>query len=119
LTVQKIESHIKKVPDTIPTTVVVVIITDGHENSSKYFTLENIKQTIARLEKIGKWTFSFLGADIDAVSVAKDLAINQKNSFSFAKATMKNAVWDKLSFSMNNYVDKKQKNISTDNLFED
>ncbi len=118
LTVQKIDTQINQNAFNLPTTVVIVIITDGHENASQYFNLQTIKNTITRLEQTDKWTFSFLGAGIDAVGVAGEMAMNQNNSLNFAKANMKDAVWDKLSCSMDNYIDKKRKNLSFKNFFE-
>jgi hypothetical protein len=47
-------------------TAVVVIITDGYENSSRQFDLAQIKSMIRELEATGKWTFSYLGATLDA-----------------------------------------------------
>lgn len=102
-----------------PTTVVVVIITDGHENSSKSFTFDEVRKLIRELEGTEKWTFSFIGATLDAVEVAEDLAIKRNNSFSFEKRSMNSSVWDKLSDSMHSYLDKKTMGKSLDNLFED
>lgn len=101
------------------TTVVIVILTDGHENASKSFTLEDIRKAISRLEETGKWTFSFMGATLDAVNVAASMAIKQQNSFSFEKDNMNSEVWSKLSNSMGNYMDKKRKGENLDNLFSE
>jgi len=89
------------------TTCVVVILTDGHENESKYFTLHSIRERIAQLEATEKWTFSFIGATLDAVDVAEKLNISRSNSFSFDKKAMKQEVWDKLGDSMDSYMAKK------------
>lgn len=102
-----------------PTTVVVVIITDGHENSSRTFTFDQIRKLIRELEGTEKWTFSFIGATLDAVDVAEDLAIKRNNSFSFEKSEMNSSVWNKLSDSMHSYLDKKTMGKKLDNLFED
>ncbi len=119
ITVLKIENVMKENSLTLPATAVVIIITDGHENASRLYNLANIRSTITRLEHSEKWTFSFLGATIDAVEVAKDLAINSNNSFSFAKSEMKAAVWDSLNSSMDNYIEKKRKGFSLKNLFKE
>ena len=50
-------------------TVVVVIITDGYENSSKRFTHSQVSSLIRELEITGRWTFSYLGATFDAVDI--------------------------------------------------
>ena len=119
LTVVKIEKTLLKDESKIPTTVVIVIITDGEENRSQFYNLQTIKSLITKLEQTEKWTFSFLGADLEVIGVVKDMAINPKNSFSFAKRKMKHSVWDKLNSSMENYVDRKSKNIKDKSFFED
>jgi hypothetical protein len=103
----------------IPTTVIVVILTDGYENASKKYNLVNIRNMISKLEETGKWTFSFIGATLDAVDVASSMAIKSQNSFSFEKTQMKSAVWDKLDKSVSSYFTKKSQNRNLNNFFED
>ena len=103
----------------LPTTVVVVILTDGHENASRLFNLVKIRNMISSLEESGNWTFSFIGATLDAVDVAESMSIKKQNSFSFEKGEMNNSVWSKLDKSMNHYFEKKKTNRSLDNLFEE
>jgi hypothetical protein len=114
-TINIIDGHIKE--SHIPTTVVVVILTDGYENASKSFNLVKIRNMISKLEETGKWTFSYIGATLDAVEIAQRLAIKSQNSFAFEKKHMKNSVWDKLGLSMNVYFNNKSENKKTDNLF--
>ena len=47
---------------------VLVIMTDGHENSSKEFTQKQIKDKIQKWEKQMNWQVVFLGANFDAVA---------------------------------------------------
>lgn len=118
-TIQLIENEVKITSQVLPTTIVIVILTDGYENASSNFTLDSIRDLISRLEETGIWTFSFIGATIDAVEVAKDLAIKSHNSFTFNKSEMSNIVWARLNDSMTAYFDKKRKGKNTDKLFED
>jgi hypothetical protein len=74
---------------------------------------------ISSLEESGNWTFSFIGATLDAVDVAAQMAIKKQNSFSFEKNKMGSSVWDKLDNSMNHYFEKKKNNRNLNNLFED
>jgi hypothetical protein len=90
------------------TTAVIVIITDGYENSSKCYTLNDIRRSISELEETGCWTFSYLGATLDAVDIANELSIKRQNSFSYDKSKMKDGVWDTLAFSMKSYMLKKE-----------
>ena len=101
----------------IPTTHVIVILTDGHENSSRNFNLGQIRSLIERLEKTEAWTFSFIGATLDAVEVAVSMSIKSQNSFAFEKHSMKSEVWDKLSNSMSSYAKKKSLGERFDDLF--
>ncbi len=50
--------------------VMLVIITDGEENSSREYTAEKVKALIERKKEKYRWEFIFLGANIDAVETA-------------------------------------------------
>lgn len=119
ITTANLEKDQQESNRTIPTTVVVVILTDGHENSSRVFRLADIRKLISKLEESGQWTFSFMGATLDAVDVAEQMSIRRHNSRSFEKSTMKNEVWDTLGNSMSSYFEKKRTGRKLDNLFED
>jgi hypothetical protein len=103
----------------IPTTAIIVILTDGYENASKKYNLVKIRNMISKLEETGNWTFSFIGATLDAVDVAASMSIKSQNSFSFEKKEMKNTVWDKLDKSVSSYFTKKRSNRNLNNFFED
>ena len=102
----------------VQTTVVVVILTDGYENASVHYNLPAVRRMISGLEETGKWTFSFIGATLDAVDVAEQMAIKRSNSFQFSKSDMKTHVWDCLSSSLHAYMDKKEKGESLQNFIE-
>ena len=102
----------------IPATFVIVVLTDGYENSSNLFNLQQIRSLIERLEATEKWTFSFIGATLDAVEVAQTMAIKANNSYSFEKESMKAEVWDKLSNSMQVYFNKKSRGEKLSDLFD-
>jgi hypothetical protein len=95
ITTEKLEKIQLETNLSIPTTVVVVVLTDGYENSSRVFKLSDIRRTISRLEETGHWTFSFMGATLDAVDVADQMNFQRQNSMSFDKRTMKEEVWNK------------------------
>lgn len=107
ITVQQLENEWLRSRDVMPATAVVVIITDGHENSSSIFQLESIRSMISRLEDTGKWTFSFLGATLDAIHIAHRMNIKEQNSMRFDKEDMTNQVWGRLSKSSGDYFHKK------------
>jgi hypothetical protein len=105
-------------PSDLPSTFVVVVLTDGYENSSRLFNLQQIRTLIQRLEGTEKWTFSFIGATLDAVEVAEQMSIRANNSFSFEKQSMETAVWDKLSDSMHSYFNKKSRGENLSDLYD-
>lgn len=65
-----------------PDNIVVVIITDGEENSSREYRHENIKNLVKSKEEEG-WVFQFLGANIDTFATADSLGINRRHARSF------------------------------------
>lgn len=91
--------------------VVMIILTDGMENASREFTFHNIAQTIKALEKTEKWTFTFLGADIDAMHTSKMLNIREENVVSFNKEDMVNMMND-VSDGMRHYSQSKSEGIT-------
>lgn len=64
-------------PDTLG---YVTIITDGEENSSRRYTLEDVRNLIDELKKKDV-IFSFIGANIDAAEYAKSLNISNSMQF--------------------------------------
>jgi Mg-chelatase subunit ChlD len=63
--------------------VVFAIITDGHENASKEFSLDAIRKTIEERSAAG-WTFVFLGADPSAYGEARGLGVDQRSTQQWA-----------------------------------
>lgn len=63
--------------------VMVVIITDGLENSSREFSLSHIRRMVERQQQRFGWEFIFLGANIDAIDVAASYGISAKNASTY------------------------------------
>lgn len=66
-----------------PDQVIVMVITDGQENSSHEWTRERVKARIADLERTG-WKFLYLGANVDAFSEAGVLGITRGAAMNYA-----------------------------------
>ena len=80
---------------------VVVIITDGEENSSREFDGTKIKSMIEELQASNKWTFTFVGANIDSITTAKSFGINPQNVMQFSGDVNSNTrVYASISKSM-------------------
>ena len=86
--------------------VVMVILTDGMENASREFSFHQIAAQIKHLEQTEKWTFTFLGADIDAIHTSKMLNIRKENVVSFNKSDM-GEMMDDISRGMREYSQSK------------
>jgi hypothetical protein len=75
--------------ESIDADVVMLILTDGHENASHNYSGQSIKEMIRSYEQSEKWNFLFLGAGLNISDVTQELDRGTKNSFSFAKANFK------------------------------
>lgn len=64
-------AHIALLPeDQRPSKVVVVIYTDGEENSSHLYTEAKLRELITQQETVYSWDFVFLASNINAVATA-------------------------------------------------
>lgn len=66
-----------------PEHVVFVITTDGMENSSREYTAQRVRGMIEHQQQKYSWQFVFLGANMDAVSEARNLGISAKYAADF------------------------------------
>ena len=62
--------------------VLVVITTDGMENSSKEWTYDKVKKLISELQE-RNFEFVFLGANIDAAKTAETIGIKKQNAMKY------------------------------------
>ena len=77
--------------------VLVTIITDGYENSSVEWNRQQILQLVEELKKTN-WLFTYIGANQDALAVAKDMGIDHSLNFrSDSKGTKGMFLKEKLS----------------------
>ena len=68
----------------------IVILTDGEENSSKKYTLDHINDLIEMKKKEG-WQFVFLGANQDAIKTGNNLGIPENSAMTFNQENVYNA----------------------------
>lgn len=61
-----------------PGKVFFVIVTDGGENSSREFTPAKIAEMIKHQRETYNWQFIFLGANQDAITIARNLNISNQ-----------------------------------------
>lgn len=79
---------------------VIIILTDGYENASKEYSHKQIKELIQAKEETRKWSFTYLGATLDAVEIAKSMNIKEENSFAFQKQNMGNEAFGRSTMAL-------------------
>lgn len=71
--------------------IIITILTDGAENSSRTFDNSTIKQMVEKAE--GKnWGFMFLGANINAFAAGSSLGFGVNNTMQYDTASMSNTI---------------------------
>jgi uncharacterized protein YegL len=63
--------------------VIFVITTDGMENASREYDHHKVKEMIEHQKARYNWEFIFLGANIDAVSTARDIGISEDRAVKY------------------------------------
>jgi len=66
--------------DQRPERVVVVIVTDGQENNSKEYSVDQVKKMVQHQRAIYKWQFIFLAADESAITTGIGFGLNVGSS---------------------------------------
>ncbi len=75
--------HREKARENSEARVLVVIITDGQENSSVEFSAQMVKELVAKLRGQHGWEFIFLGANMDAIAAAAQYGIAPQRAQNF------------------------------------
>jgi uncharacterized protein YegL len=71
----------------LPAKVIVAILTDGEENSSKEFIKEDVFDMIQRQTDYYNWDFIYLGANQDAIKEASQIGIKSQSSINYSSAS--------------------------------
>lgn len=84
-TIDAVGGRISELPEEErPGSVIVVILTDGQENSSRRFTKAQIKQKIKHQSEKYNWVFVYLGANQDAIAEGGSYGIPQATSITYS-----------------------------------
>ena len=83
--------------------VLVTIITDGLENSSKEWNGTAVKKLIEECKGLG-WNFAYIGADHNVEEIAEKLSINNTSIFDKSEAGVK-SMWNQQHEAMSSYYD--------------
>ncbi len=117
LGISKTTERMRLQPQEADASAVVVVITDGQENASRTMRLQTLRILIEALKASGKWTFTFLGADIDAFPEASSLGITRDEIFSFDKKDIEKT-FDILNSSLDEYAEYKKRGIIKKTYFK-
>ena len=97
--------------------VVVIVLTDGHENASKRFDQRMIASMITELQVADNWTFTILGADFDITQVSDGINFSRQSAFNYSKCDFKDMT-DDMDRSLRGYANSKSKGIIDKNFFK-
>ena len=97
--------------------VIMLIMTDGHENSSKQYSPTAIKTLMETCERSGKWNFLFLGAGLEVTAVTDAYARGDKNAMSFSKDNFA-ASFKVVNQELADYVKLKEQNQKKTKFFK-
>jgi hypothetical protein len=87
---------------------VVVILTDGEENSSSVYSYAEIEKLITRLKETNKWKFTLLGADFDAFrSIGSRVGFHNREVINYDKKKTEQT-FDSLSADFNRIIEYKK-----------
>jgi uncharacterized protein YegL len=112
-----IKRNYKEEIDADKASVVMVIMTDGEENASRFYSYHDIARMINELDATGKWTFSFLGADLDAIHTAKMMNIRAENVIYFDKKDMRQT-YGSIALSITDFAEEKAKGRIKKDIFD-
>lgn len=85
LTIVRVGEQLAALPeDRRPGQVIFVVMTDGHENASEEYTNQQVKDLVTAQTEQWNWEFVFLGAGVDAFSIAGGYGIKRDQTYSVA-----------------------------------
>jgi len=78
--ISDIHKYVRK--SDVPNRTIFIITTDGLENASHKYNINQIKKMIEEKKK-ENWEFLFLGANIDAIATARNFGISEDRAVNF------------------------------------
>lgn len=70
--------------DDRPAHVIVVIVTDGHENASREYDLPRVRQMVLEQQEKWGWNFMYLAANVDAFATGAGYGFTQNQAVQYA-----------------------------------
>lgn len=82
--ISNLKAHIDSLPkDKKPDKILVTIITDGEENSSREWNRDRVFKLVTQCTNDG-WEFTFLGANQDAIKEAQKMGVSVASAMTYA-----------------------------------
>jgi uncharacterized protein YegL len=105
-TIDSVSARVKRTEEEKrPDLVIVAVLTDGLENASSEYTLEQVRAKVEHQESEG-WKFIFLGANMDAVQVGGEMGFGATHSFDASREGVVRAYAATSSFVTRSRTDK-------------
>jgi uncharacterized protein YegL len=77
MSLQSVDARMNLLPESErPEKLVFLVITDGHENSSKEYKAGDVRKVIEQHQQIPGWQFHYLGADVQSYDDARDIGMS-------------------------------------------
>lgn len=99
-TIQRTEEALKARKDN--PNVLLVIITDGMENTSKEFNKQKISEMVKGKEKQG-WTTIYLGANQDSWAAGASLGISGGNTINYSASNIQKGAFERVARGTSSY----------------
>jgi|TARA_B100001971_G_scaffold206779_1_gene226049 uncharacterized protein YegL len=111
--IRNIEKNLSKNSDSDrPDKIIVAIITDGQENSSRRYHKKKVSQMIEKKQGVG-WQFAFLSADMASINDALDYGINPHSTMSYDKTHQGTTkAWNSISSAISSYRQGRRRDVS-------
>jgi hypothetical protein len=81
-TINTEKANFARLGNEAPAKVLVCVVTDGMENASREYKLENVKNLIKECEK-NDWNFIYLAANQDAFAVGSSFGVSHHNTYTY------------------------------------
>lgn len=96
--INKIGKWLSEMPEEErPSKNLIVIMTDGEENSSREYSLSQIKDMIQHQTEKYNWSFVYMGMDITSIDAAENLGITSRSYTSKSSESITKS-WDNISY---------------------
>lgn len=107
-TIHRVNQRLSRSPASeTPDRVIMVITTDGYENSSREYTHAKVREMVAHQQEQHNWQFVFMGANIDVAKEAESIGISKEDAVRFESSPV--GVRDMYSMLSDYIVEKRKK----------